>query len=294
MVGLQQAKPFRVFIRERIKLQALRVIERAAHPLAVAAPHRQAVGVVDLRVNGVAHAAFVIAAAEHTGHRRDAELFDIFAREQEVFHFHDHLARFAVNDELIRAGHARAVQQRVSDKRGVLRFRGFKPESGEIRELFRRIGKRIDRQPAGRQPVLEGAVYRAEIARAEEGDDIATRQLRRFERPKTGEAEIGLPFQLAGIDARVMIVKELRAEMHFAGLAGRRIEREHPHPAAKAHADVEKLHVELAALDVIPQGMSGVILDAVISLRGKLCERIGQRSRRAAPRFLRELGGHSL
>ncbi|CCK14528.1 hypothetical protein BN136_538 [Cronobacter universalis NCTC 9529] len=289
MVGLQQAKPFRVFVRERVELQALRVIERAAHPLAVAAPHRQAVGVVNLRVNGVAHAAFVGAAAEHAGHRRDTELFNVFAREQEVFHFHDHLARFAVNDEFIGAGHARAVQQRVSDKRGVLRFRRFKPEGGEIRELFRRIGKGINRQPACRQPVLVGAVYRAEIACAKEGDDIATRQLRRFERAKTGEAEIGLPFQLAGIDARVVVVKELRAEMHFAGLAGRRIEREHPHPAAKAHADVEELHVELAALDVIPQRMPGVILNAVIGLRGELCERIGQRAR-----FLREFRGHSL
>ena len=84
-------------------------------------------------MDGVAHAAFVIAAAEHTGHRRDAELFDVFARIEMVFDVHDHLALLTVDHELIGTGNARAVQQRIDGKGGVARLDGFKPEGGEIR-----------------------------------------------------------------------------------------------------------------------------------------------------------------
>ncbi len=111
-----------------------------------------------------------------------------------VIHLHDHLALLAVDHELIRTGQARAVEQGVNRKGGVIRPGGFKPERGEIRELFRRIGKGIDRHAACRQTILIRAVHRTEIARAEERDDIAARQFRGFEGAEPGKTEIALPF----------------------------------------------------------------------------------------------------
>lgn len=64
----------------------------------------------------VAHPPFVIAAAEHTGHRRDAQLFDVFTRVDVVFHIHNHLRLLTVNHELIGAGDAWAVEQRIDGK----------------------------------------------------------------------------------------------------------------------------------------------------------------------------------
>lgn len=59
------------------------------------------------------------------------------------------------------------------------------------------------------------AVYRAEVARAEEGDDIAARQLRRLKHAEPGKAEIALAFQLFGVDAGVIIFKQLGTEVNF-------------------------------------------------------------------------------
>ena len=110
MVGLHQAEAFRVFIGKRVELQLGRVVQWAADPLAVAAPHRQAVRIVDLRVDGVAHAAFVGAAAEHAGHRRNAQLVDGGARVDMGVDGHHHLGGLAVDVEAIGAGGARRVE----------------------------------------------------------------------------------------------------------------------------------------------------------------------------------------
>ncbi|MND87347.1 hypothetical protein D3C80_793430 [compost metagenome] len=138
-------------------------------------------------VNGIAHATFVISAAKHAGHRGDAKLFDIFTCIQVVIHLHDHLALLAMNHEFICASDTWAVEQRVDGKGGIARLNGFKPERREIRELFGRIRKGINRQTARGKTVLIRVIYRTEIARAKERDDIATRQLGRFERAEPGK-----------------------------------------------------------------------------------------------------------
>lgn len=97
------------------------------------------------------------------------------------------------------------VQQRVHGKRGGAGFYRIEPEGGEIRELFFGVGVGVNRQTARGEPVLVSIIHRAEIARAEEGDDVTTRQFGRFENAKAGKAEIGLPFQLFGIDARIIV-----------------------------------------------------------------------------------------
>ncbi len=147
-IELQQTKPFRVLVGVGIELQFLRIIQRTTDPLAIAAPHRQTIGVVDLRVNGVTHAALVIAAGKHAGHRRNTQLLDVLTGIQMVFDIHDHLGLLAMDHELIGTGDARAVQQGVDRKGGCARFDGFKPEGGEVRELFLAIGIGVQRQAA--------------------------------------------------------------------------------------------------------------------------------------------------
>ena len=171
-------------------------------------------------MDGVAHPPLIIAAAEHTGHRRDTQLFDILAGVKVVFHVHDNLGILAVDGELVGASDARAVQQRVNGKHRGVPFDRFEPERRKVGKLFRGIGKGIHRQTAGRQAILIGAVYRAEVAGAEERHDIAARQLRRFKHPEPGEAEVRLSFQLTGIHTGVIVLKQLRTEVDLARLLG--------------------------------------------------------------------------
>ncbi len=173
-----------------------------------------------------------------------------------------------MNDELIRAGDAWAVEQRINHKRGVIRFRRFKPEGSKIRELFRRIRKGIYRQAAGGQPVLIGLIHGAEVAGAQERHDVAARQFRGFEGAETGEPEIRLSHQLRGVDACVVIVEQRRAKVNFTRLTGGRIEGEHTHPAAEPHSHVEELDVELTARNIVPQRMFRIVLNAVVRLGG--------------------------
>ena len=219
-VQLQQTKAARVLVLEGVELQLLRVVQRPADPFAVAQPHRQPIGVVDLRVDGIAHPTLVVAAAEHAGHRRDPQLFDILAGVEMVLHVHNDLGILAVDGELVGASDARAVEQGVNGKDRGVPFDRFEPERGEIGELFRGIGKGIHRQPTGRQAILVGAVYRAKIAGAEKRHDIPARQLRCFKYPEPGEAEVGLSFQLAGIYPGVIVLEQLRTEVDLARLLG--------------------------------------------------------------------------
>ena len=103
-----------------------------------------------MRVNSVAHPTFIIAATEHAGHRRNAELLDVFTRVNMVLYIHDHLRFLAVDHKLECARYARAVEKRIHGKGGCARFNRFEPERGEIRKLFFAVGVGIYRQTAGR------------------------------------------------------------------------------------------------------------------------------------------------
>ncbi len=72
------------------------------------------------------------------------------------------------------------------------------------------------------------------------------------------------------------------------------IKRKHPHPTAKTHPHMEKLHVELPPFNIVPQRVVGVILDAVIRLRRQGRQGIRQRPRRTAPRRFSQIAGHAL
>ena len=245
-------------------------------------------------MNGVAHAAFVVTAAKHAGHWRDAKLLDVFARIEMVFDVHDHLALLTVDHKLIGTGNARAVQQRIDGKGGITRLHGFKPEGGEIRELFRGVSKGIHRQTTRREAVLVGIIHRAEVARAQERNDIASRQLRRFKDAESGEAEVALPFKLAGIHARIAVAEQLRPEVDLTRLRGGLIQREHAHAAAEPHPHMEELGVQLTAFNVIPQRLFLIVTDGVVRLRRHGGQRFRQWTRRTAPRGFRQIVRHGL
>ncbi len=142
---------------------------------------------MDLRVDGVAHAALIVAAAEHGGHWRDAHLLNIFAGIQMIFDFHHHTLIFAVDDEFECAGAAFAIQQGVNGEGGVICLRRFKPERGEVRELFM-TAKGVDRHATCGKTVLIGLINGTEVACTEEGNDVLAGQLGFFKRPETGKA----------------------------------------------------------------------------------------------------------
>ncbi|MNC17762.1 hypothetical protein D3C75_656530 [compost metagenome] len=168
MVELQQTKTFRVIVGIGVVLQLLRVIERPRHPLAVTTPHRQAIGVMNLRVNGVTHAAFIGAAGEHTGHRGDTQLLNIFTRIQVIIDIHHHALRLTIDSKFVCPGDTGAVEQRVDHKFGVACFRRFKPERSKVRELFELIGISVYRKATCGQTILVCVINRTEITRTEE------------------------------------------------------------------------------------------------------------------------------
>jgi hypothetical protein len=207
---------------------------------------------VDLRVNGVAHAAFVVAAAEHAGHRRDAQLLDGGARIDVRVDLHHHALGLAIDVEAIRAGRAWRVEQGVDHKtRGVL-VRRLEPELGEIREFFAFLGVSVDRQTARGEAILARRIHRTEIAGAEERHHVMAIQFRCLEQLEAGKTQVAL--ELLGVDRSVFVVEQRRAEMHFARGTSLRVDAVHAHRLAETHADVEELHVELA-LVFLPQRM---------------------------------------
>ncbi len=119
-------------------------------------------------MNGVAHPTFISTAAEHTGHRCNAQLFNVFARIQVIFHIHNHLIFLTMDSELIGTSNAGAIEQRINGKGGCPWFYRIKPEGGKVGELFFAVGVSVDRQAAGRQTVLICVINGAEITRAEE------------------------------------------------------------------------------------------------------------------------------
>ena len=93
------------------------------------------------------------------------------AQVQPRAHFHDGLvARRHV--ELIGAAHARRVEQREHAQRARVRSGLHDPELGEVGELLALAAHRVDGQAARRQAVARSGRERAEVARAQEHDEL--------------------------------------------------------------------------------------------------------------------------
>lgn len=119
-------------------------------------------------MNGVAHPTFISTAAEHTGHRCNAQLFNVFARIQVIFHIHNHLIFLTMDSELIGTSNAGAIEQRINGKVVAPGFTVSNQKAVKSGNSFFAVGVSVDRRAAGRQTVLICVINGAEITRAEE------------------------------------------------------------------------------------------------------------------------------
>jgi hypothetical protein len=216
----------------------------------VGAPHRQAVGIVDLRAPVVGHAFVVLAVLEHAGAGCQAQALDGLARVQGRIHVHHQ--RVARRDgEAVGARDAGRVQQRqhhhrVGAGRGALQVKGR-----EVRELLRARQAGVDRQAARGQAVLPLAAHGAEVARAQEGRHVAQRVGVEVQ-AKAREAQVCR--QRVRLEAALAVVEQRRVVSEFLRLAvGQLVEA---HGALEEQPQVEELRLE-AALLAGPQRVVG-------------------------------------
>ncbi len=115
----------------------------------------------------------VLAEEEHAGQRRDAELSDGAAREQPRTRRRPSSASPGSHHEAVGAGDARPVEERVDRRARRVRRRAPPARTrGSTGTLRRARFAVFDRQPARRQAVDLLAPERAEVAGAEEDDDL--------------------------------------------------------------------------------------------------------------------------
>ena len=162
-------------------------------------------------------------------------------------------------DEAQGAGGARAVQQRVDRQRGGVGGRSLDPEGLEARELLAgRAAHGVDGQAARRQAVLLAAAQRAEVAGAQEDDQLVLvgRVVQRVVHAKAGVAEarpnsLRLKRWRPKSQARRVVSQHTRAALvHFVNL----------HRQHVAAAEVEELQLEGQAL-LAPDGLFGPVAD---------------------------------
>ena len=256
-VALEQAETARVVVGEHVEAQVFGIAQRPPDPFAAAGPHRQAVGVVDLRAPVPVHAAVVLADLVHAGARAQAEALDGLARVQRAVDVHQqHLARG--DGEAVGAGDAGRVEQAVHHHRVGLRRRAFQPVGDEVGEFLGVAGAGVDRQAARGLAVLALDADRAEIAGAQEGGEIALGVLAGVE-AETGEAQVGR--QGLAVQAAAPAVEHARVVGDLAGLAvGQFV---HAHRRFEEQAQVEELGEELAVA-AAPQGVVAVEADRLV------------------------------
>ena len=169
-VALHQAEAAQRAHGERGGQLPARVLQRAPQPFAVAGGDHQAIGVVYLGAEVVA-VRLVLAELEHAGERGDAQRGDRPAQVEPRTHV-DRGLRAGRDLEAVGTGGTWRFQQRVDDERSRAGRRALQPEDREARELLALPADGVDRQPACRQPVTLLGAERAEVAGAEEDDEL--------------------------------------------------------------------------------------------------------------------------
>ncbi len=167
-VALGERVAVRMLVHETIHAQRLRVGQRTPKPLAATGLRHQAITVVHFgpEVVEVTTARAVLAVQEHRRERRNSDFLDGAPRIQ--FGADLNLRGGAGSQfELIRTGHAGAVEDGVDRQGALLGFGAHQPEVGEVGKLFPVGGGRVDGQSARRESVDLIAAQHAEVRRAE-------------------------------------------------------------------------------------------------------------------------------
>ena len=170
-VALHQAEAARIAVDEGGDGGLDRVAQRAPDPLAGAGVHQQPVGIVQFAAVVVEEAAVVLAGEEHRGEGGEAKLGDLAPGEEMGRDGHDG-GPAGEDEELEGAGDGGAVEQGVDGDAVRPRRWRLHPELAEIGELLAPRHARANGEAARGEPVLLAAAEEAEIARADEGDQL--------------------------------------------------------------------------------------------------------------------------
>src|SRR5947209_9413886 len=166
-IALQKAEPAGLLHPEVAHVQRAAVVERTPQPLAAREAEQEPVGIVHLGAKVVEGPIGVLAVEEHAGERRDPELAHLPPQEETAVDVDRRLLARAEH-EAIGAGEARAVEEGVERQAGGPGSGAHQPELLEVRELLTPGLRRVDTEPARRQPEPLLLPDRPEIARAEE------------------------------------------------------------------------------------------------------------------------------
>ena len=269
-----------------------RIVQRPPDPLAAAGQDLQAVGVMHLGAE-VAGARLVLAGQEHAGQRRQSQRGDPAAQEQPRLHLHPGRAFGAAarrDVEAVGAGHARPDQARIQRHarrvgRGLL-----EPEAVEAREFLALAAGGVHRQAARRQAVLLAGAERAEIARAQEDDQLVAvvRAVQRGVQPKARDL---------GRRARTGQRRQLRGIAAVVEGGGRHLQR--LHPALRVDLlDLQRLREAPPGMEehqlegpVLPQRPIRAETDVAVVVIAQVEQRAVAAGRRVAPGLQRQRAG---
>jgi hypothetical protein len=285
-VALEEAEAARVVHLEAAHAERLRVVEGAPQPLAGREAEEDAVGVVHLGPPVVEPPRRVLAVVEHGGERADAELVDLATEEEAHLDLHGRLLPRR-DDEPIGAGHARAVEQREDHQ--ILRAgsRRHEPEFPEPRELLAPRLRRVDREPACRQPEHLVASHRAEVGRAEEDDDFVV-VVASLERVVDAEAGVAELLRHAAGELVLAVVELARREAQRRDDA--RLHDVDAHDAVVEQPRMEELHLE-RQLPVPPERALGAKADVAPLIVGELEEPVRHLALRLLVRIASQIAG---
>ena len=256
LIALQQTEAFRIFVEKRIKAQGGRIHEWSPDPFAGAIPHRESIGVVDLRAPIISDAAIVFGALVHRGEWCDAHAFDALAWEERGIDLHQ--GHFAGCDiEGVGTGDRGAVEQRVDAQGAGIFRRFFEPELAEVGELLWAWQSRVDCETACRESVLFVATDCAEITGAEECEHVGI-EVGCHADAESGKAKV---FLLLGHLEIFAVGEEVLGVGNRAGAAA--IDFVNRDRVAKKQSEVEEPCFKLAVL-VMPECFFRAVLDRLI------------------------------
>ena len=225
----------------------------------------------------------VLAVEEHAGERRDAELAHLLAQEETALDLDRRLLARA-DHEAIGAGEARAVEQGV-DRQAVGPGGGAdQPELLEVGELLAPGLRRVDTEPARRQPEPLVLPDRPEVARAEEDDDLVV-VVPRLDRIVDAEARIAELLRHPAGEVGLAVVELVGRELDR--VRPLRLDDVHPHGPVVVQPRVEELDLE-GHPPVTPERLLGAKADLSPLVVADLEQPVGHAPLRIPEGVLRE------
>ena len=189
--------------------------------------------------------------------------------------------------EPVGAGHGRAVEQGVDDGPLVVGLGHLDPEFAEMRKLLRLAALHVDREAPRREAVFLIRTQEAEIARAEEGDELVQhlRIVQGIMEAKACKAEID---RQRPLDLVAAVIEQLP----LIGHRGRNpvADDVHRHRALVEEAEMEELQPERTAA-AAEQGLVGAKADVAVIVEAEPVQRLGQLRDRCLERDACELAG---